>query len=66
MALASHASDVVLNKLFSLRHLDNSNCDICHFSKQTRLSFTLSTNKTSKAFENICISANMQTNLYIG
>jgi hypothetical protein len=26
-----HASDVVLNKLLSLRHLDNSNCDIYYY-----------------------------------
>jgi Integrase core domain len=31
--------------------LDNSACDIYHFSKQTRLPFTLSTSKTSKNFE---------------
>jgi hypothetical protein len=31
--------------------LDNSACDICRFSKQTRLLFTLSTSKTSQIFE---------------
>jgi GAG-pre-integrase domain len=35
-----HASDVVLNKLLSLKYLDNSACDIYRFLKQTRLPFT--------------------------
>jgi Integrase core domain/GAG-pre-integrase domain len=46
-----HVSDVVLNKLLSLKHLDNSACDIYRFSKQTRLPFTLSTSKTLIFFE---------------
>ena len=28
-----HASDNVLNKLVSVRNLNNSNCDICRFFK---------------------------------
>jgi GAG-pre-integrase domain len=32
-----HASDIILHKLISLKNLNNSNCDTCHFSKQTRL-----------------------------
>jgi GAG-pre-integrase domain len=35
-----HASDVVLNKLLSLKYLDNCACDIYHFSKQICLSNT--------------------------
>jgi GAG-pre-integrase domain/Integrase core domain len=46
-----HASYVVLNKLLSLKYLDNSACDICRFSKQIRLPFTLSTSKTLNFFE---------------
>jgi GAG-pre-integrase domain len=46
-----HTFDVVLHKLISLNNLDNSDCDTCHFSKQTQLTFSLSTSKTSKIFE---------------
>jgi GAG-pre-integrase domain len=46
-----HASNVVLNKLLSLKYLDNCACDICHFSKQICLPFILSNSKTSKKFE---------------
>jgi Integrase core domain/GAG-pre-integrase domain len=46
-----HASYVVLNKLLSLKYLDNSACDIYRFSKQIRLPFTLSTSKTLNFFE---------------
>ncbi len=46
-----HPSDKVLNKLFSLSNLNSSCCDVCRFSKQTRLPFSLSDSKTSQIFE---------------
>jgi transposase InsO family protein len=46
-----HASDKVLNKMMSVTNLNNSNCDICRFSKQTRLPFSLSNSKTTRIFE---------------
>jgi hypothetical protein len=45
-----HPSDQVLNKLFC-HNLDSSNCDVCKFSKQTRLPFSLSTSVSNKCFD---------------
>jgi Integrase core domain/GAG-pre-integrase domain len=45
-----HPSDQVLNKLFCY-NLDSSDCDICKFAKQTRLSFPLSTSVSEKCFD---------------
>jgi hypothetical protein len=45
-----HPSDQVLNKLFSYK-LDSKNGDICKFSKQTRLPFSSSINKSEKCFD---------------
>jgi GAG-pre-integrase domain len=46
-----HASENVLHKLIPLKNFNNSDCDTCRFSKQTRLSFPLLNSKTSKSFE---------------
>jgi GAG-pre-integrase domain len=40
-----HASDKVLNKMMSVTNLNNSNCDICRFSKQKDCLFLYQTAK---------------------
>jgi len=45
-----HPSDYVLNKLFCY-NLDSKNCDVCKFSKQTRLPFPLSVSMSEKCFD---------------
>jgi Integrase core domain len=45
-----HPSDQILNKLFYYK-LDSKNCDVCKFSKQSRLPFPLSINKSAKCFD---------------
>jgi GAG-pre-integrase domain len=46
-----HPSNKVLNNLFMFSNLDFDNCDVCRFSKQTRLLFSLSQTKSEKPFD---------------
>ena len=47
----AHPSDKVLSILFPGLCNDKTICDVCHFSKSTRLSFSPSTSRASYSFE---------------
>ena len=41
-----HPSDKILNSILDFKNLNCSNCEICKLAKQTKLHFSLSTNKS--------------------
>ena len=47
----AHPSDSVLSKIKSVQVHESLTCDICHFSKSTRLPFTPSMSKSTHTFE---------------